>query len=302
MARTYARVKTAIWADDEFRLLSMPAQHLYFVLLTSNGLNYCGVTDWRPKRIAAGAGGWNVDEVRDAAVELADRLYVAVDEDTEEILLRSFIRNDGFMEQTTVAAAMVRAYGSVASKGLRGIVVHELLRLKSESPEMKGWKYADPLLENVAVDPSDYLVDHPVYHPSYHPVNHPSGGPVGEKLTTPVISPLLPIPTPTPTPDSLSPSETRASRKRHIPDDWAPTASHAAKARQLELNLEEQVEAFRDYDRSKGPVWKDFDAAFNNWLRNAAKWGNDTRSPNRTTDDATAQAMRFVERQQGGAA
>jgi len=272
MARTYARVKTSIWADDEFRCLPPMAQHLYFVLLTSNGLSYCGVTDWRPVRIAASAASWPASSVQMAGDVLAERLYVAIDEETEEVLLRSFIRNDGFMEQPTVAAAMVRSYGSIASKSLRGIVVHELLRLKSESPEMKGWKYADELLTNPSVDPVDHLGD----HPGYHPFDDPPDDPRGQRSTTPVATPLLPTPSPTPTPRSSSPS---GSRKRHVPDDWHPNDKHAAMATELELDLVAEVEKFRDYDKSKGPVWKDFDAAFNNWLRNNAKWGNSPKNP-----------------------
>src|ERR1051325_11775625 len=101
MPRSYARVKTDIWADDDFRTLPLEAQHLYFVLLTSNALNYCGVTDWRPVRIAASSLGWTAQEVVTAGCILAERFYVVIDEDTEEVLVRSFIRNDGFMAQLT---------------------------------------------------------------------------------------------------------------------------------------------------------------------------------------------------------
>src|SRR5687767_10235844 len=101
MARTYARVKTDIWADDDFRALPVEAQHLYFVLLTSNSLNYFGVTDCRPVRIAAASGTWSPKAVAAAGCVLAEHLYLVIDEATEEVLIRSFVRNDGFMAQAT---------------------------------------------------------------------------------------------------------------------------------------------------------------------------------------------------------
>lgn len=285
MARTYARVKTGIWADDDFRSLPLEAQHLYFVLLTSNSLNYCGVTDWRPVRIAAAALGWSAEEVTTAGCILAERHYVVIDESTEEVLIRSFIRNDGFMAQTTVAASMVRAYGQIASSRLRGVVVFELNRLYEKHPEFNGWAAGKDLLQNPAIDPFVAVTDDPACDPISHPLCHPSDDPIShpnaDTALTLVVTPLLPTPSPTPSPTpptgEIDPG--RPARKRHIPADWMPHEKHAAKATRLELDLALEVENFRNYDLAKGPVWKDFDAAFTIWLNNAAKWGGSKRNP-----------------------
>lgn len=92
----------------------------------------------------------------------------------------------------------------------------------------------------------------------------------------------------------------RAARKQHVPADWAPNGRHADKARRLELDLEEEVENFRNWDLAKGPVWKDFDAAFNLWLGNAAKWGKSSRNPysrQQETDGLFDRAMRRTQQQ-----
>ena len=75
MANDYARVVRSIWADDDFRALSHDAQWLYFHLLTSPALTYCGVTDWRPKRIAALTADLTESGVEAASVELEGNLY-----------------------------------------------------------------------------------------------------------------------------------------------------------------------------------------------------------------------------------
>lgn len=180
MAREHATIKLDIWADDDFRALPRDAQHLYFVLLTSSTLSYCGVGDWRPKRLAALAAGWTAGDVESAARVLAGRRYIVVDEDTEEVLIRSFVRNDGLMSRELMATAMAKAWSSVSSAVLRGVIVHELIRLHEEFPKLGGWQSdrAVDLLGKASVDPStvapvDLPVDDPV-DPSVDPPIDPS--------------------------------------------------------------------------------------------------------------------------------
>lgn len=154
MARTFSRMQTAIWGDDDFIALSGDAQWLYFALNTSADLTYCGVTDWRPARLAPRNSDWTPERVVDAALELHKELFVVVDDATEEVMIRSFVKNDGFMESPNIAAAMVREYAAIASKHLRGVLVHELIRLHDSEPELKGWKRAAVLLGNPSVNPS----------------------------------------------------------------------------------------------------------------------------------------------------
>ncbi|MGW6121470.1 hypothetical protein ACWFRF_20680 [Nocardia sp. NPDC055165] len=167
MAREHARIWLRIWSDDHFRALSPQAQHLYFVLLTSPSLSYAGVCDWRPGRIAANAHGWTAGEVVEAGAELVRTLYVVIDEDSEEALLRSFIRNDDILKNPNVAVSMSIAFGGIASSVLRGVVVHELKRLYADRPESKGWgrDVVTALLDRTAIDPATYPLGEPVAQP-----------------------------------------------------------------------------------------------------------------------------------------
>lgn len=155
MARTYAKVRISIWADDDFRQLTDPAQALYFRLMTSPTLSLAGVADWRPVRLAHLTRGMTAQQLNNAASELAEALYVVVDEDTEEILLRSFIRHDGIMKYPNIATSMLKDYAAIFSSTLKGVVVHELRRLHDEEPEMAGWKVIGERLDDHAINPAE---------------------------------------------------------------------------------------------------------------------------------------------------
>ena len=144
--REFAHVKVSIWADDDYRALSMPAQWLYHYYMTSPDLNLAGRGDWRPKRIAPLSTATTVDLIEAAAQELEDNRFMFFDEDTEEALVRSFVRNDGLLKQPKMGVAVNKALGAIASPKLRHILLEELLRLRADQPELKGWDaLADPL-------------------------------------------------------------------------------------------------------------------------------------------------------------
>lgn len=157
MARDRANINTDIWNDDDFRSLSAGAQLLYFQLLTSATLTYAGVADWRPNRLAALASGRSASEVRSAGEELSEGLYIVTDEDTEEVLIRSFMKHDGLLQKPNVAKAMVKAYDRVYSLTLKGVIVHELNRLHEQFPEWKAFEVEAVLdvMGNRSVNPSE---------------------------------------------------------------------------------------------------------------------------------------------------
>lgn len=192
MAREYAQIKLSVWADDDWRTLSPLARYLYLTLLTSPTLNHCGVADWRPARIAA-LNGMSPEDVEAAGSELVAALYLVIDDESEEVLIRSFVRNDGLMKQPKMAVAMASAHAATASQTIRGVIVHELQRLREDYPDLSGWgsERASELLGLRSVDPSQY------------PLGKGIGTPIGKGSTK--GSPT-PAPTPTPTTSSLSTS------------------------------------------------------------------------------------------------
>lgn len=159
MSRDRANIRTDIWNDDSFRALTGPAQLLYLQLLTSATLSYAGVADWRPKRLASISGGRAAAEVNKAAEELTQGLYIVIDEDTEEVLIRSFLKHDGLLQKPNVAKAMVTAWGRIYSLTLKGVVIHELNRLHDRFPDWRGFTVptVQELLRKGSVNPSDLV-------------------------------------------------------------------------------------------------------------------------------------------------
>ena len=138
MARLQANVYLTIWTDPDFRQLSTDAQWLYFTMLTHESLNYCGVMDWRPARLAKMNADMSVERVQQAAWELAQKRFVAVDPETEEALVRSFVRHDGVLKFPNTTKGLVRQYGGIASMLLLELVSLEVARAIKEKPELKG--------------------------------------------------------------------------------------------------------------------------------------------------------------------
>lgn len=222
MARDHARVNIAIWGSSEFRTLSPAAQHLYFVLVTSSTLNYAGVADWRPRRLSALSGGWTEDDVNRAAHELSRERVVIIDEDTEEALVRSWIKHDGLIDQPRMAVSVANAYAGVSSIMIRGVIVHELCKLKASKPELKGWA-KEKLLE-VLSEPEADPAETPVYPlPEVQLGANGSHSKTDDLAQTEVrLGPNQTSATPAPTP-ATSPSSSSllpATKSRTDPSDY----------------------------------------------------------------------------------
>lgn len=139
MARKFAAINLAIWNDDDFRALSPAAQHAYFLLMTEPKLSYCGVADWRPKHLAQRAKGWTVAYVMAAVQELIEARLIVVCDDTDEYLVRSFVRHDGVMSHPKLCVSAANAVTEVGSNALRQVVIGELKRLQNDRPDLSAW-------------------------------------------------------------------------------------------------------------------------------------------------------------------
>jgi hypothetical protein len=157
----FAQIRPEMWIDDEWRALTMPAQHLYLLLLTDPERSYVGLVDWKPARIVQRASEWSVLELMRAAVELSVAHFLVFDQDTEEVLVRSFMRHDGLLAQPRMAVSVANAFGMIGSNKIRAVVVHELLRLKKESPDLPGWEKPQmkTVLRQTSANAKDLEVD-----------------------------------------------------------------------------------------------------------------------------------------------
>ena len=153
MARDYCQIKVSIWHDDEFTSLSGDAQRLYIYLCSQPKLDMAGVTPWRPRLVARSASDWTTDTVEAALCELEAAHYVLVDEETDELLVRSFIRNDELLKSPNLTKAMVKAWRSLDSQTLRGVIGFEVARLRDEDGSLRGLEHCAELFAQPLIDP-----------------------------------------------------------------------------------------------------------------------------------------------------
>ncbi|MHA7132565.1 hypothetical protein [Oerskovia turbata] len=205
MARDHARIRLDIWEDDDWRDLTHDGQWLYMFLLSSPALSFAGVGDWRPARISGAARGLSAARVEEFAVELEVEQFILVDRDTEEVLIRSWVKHDGLMKSPNMAVAFAKAHAAVASRVLRAVIVDQLHLLREAQPDLKGWaheaaqrvlgKRSMPFVEGFAALPHN-----PSLIPSRTPSDIPSSMPSGKGSGNPFGNPSS---TPSATPNSL---------------------------------------------------------------------------------------------------
>lgn len=231
MARDEARIFTAIWQDDHFLSLSPDEQRLYLFLLSQPDLSYCGVIALRERRWSKKARGLTVEQVAASLVALAadpsgnpsanpsgnpvSGPLVVVDEDAEEVFVRSLIRLDGIWKQPNLLKAAREAARLIQSPQIRAALVAELRRIpveRSESAQVKKVmadfiaEFAEPCANPSEGDHQE--TDNPSANPSCNPSADPSQGKgegYGEYVED---SPIPGIPSPRP-PSAAEPSARR---------------------------------------------------------------------------------------------
>jgi hypothetical protein len=210
MARLYAQNRLSMWQDDEFRSLSDGAQNLYNYLLAHPTTTYAGVSDWRPKRLAQVNTSWTAERVEELGRELARGHFLVIDEDYDEVVIRSFLRWEGVLKSPNLARACARAFGRIESPTLQRVVIHELLRLKAENPDFAAWdldEFPDILTARPPLDgktiPAPISSANPSPNPSAEGSADPSSNPSGNPSAITFNQYPLPI-TPEPATSNLS--------------------------------------------------------------------------------------------------
>lgn len=70
----------------------------------------------------------------------------------------------------------------------------------------------------------------------------------------------------------------KKERGCQLPEAWTPSEKHHALATKLGVDIDLETEQFTDHHTARGSVFKDWDAAFRTWLRNAKRY-NGNRKP-----------------------
>ena len=291
MPRNYSKVYMTIWSDPDFRGLSAGAQWLYFIMLTRPTLSSCGVMAWREPKLVKLAEGVTVQGLRASAYELGQKRLIAVDPETEEGLVRSYVRHDGVLKSPNMTKKMVREYGEIASVKLMELVSIEVRRAISEDPSAGGIEAAEPIAKqfpNPSGNPSEMVPDW--FQIGSDSVSYETPSKQGNPFD---LYPLSLIPNPKPLSkdkrgsdsDESSKPAKPASRKSPFPADWKPTEAHSKRARELGIDLSWEATKFQDSALANGRTYSDWDRAFSNWLSRAKEFSGGMNQSRPVNDD-----------------
>ncbi len=136
MARSEARLAVSIWTDPDFLALTPDAQRMFMFLISQPDLAHDGVLALRERRWSKSAAGLTRGDVEKALADLAGSRFVVIDEDAEELLIRSFIRRDKVYRQPNVLRAAQDHLEVVTSSVIRSAIGVELRRI-ADSGELK---------------------------------------------------------------------------------------------------------------------------------------------------------------------
>lgn len=327
MTRRFARIELFIWADPDFRALSEAAQRLYFLLLTSGSLDMCGVGDWREKRLVKLSSDSTITGLRKSAWELGKRRFIAIDVDTDEVLVRSFVRHDGVLESPNSTRAMVKDFSTISSHTLMEIVMDEVRRGFDQHPEWKGRKVAEELLAmwpEGASNPSEmvpeWFADGFPNGSEMVPSGFADGFPNGSENPSKIDLPSLTLTTTSthyvrregelpdgrPSDSAAAATPPKEPRGHRLPDDWTPTdcdANVRAASGQTTEWINSQLDQFHDYWRAAAGAKGrkiDWDATWRNWIRRGAEFDQRKKSSGRGALDIS-EAQRRAARWQAEA-
>lgn len=158
MANAAALIRESLWRDKDFRQLPRLAQCMYMQLLSQKDLDCSGVLTLHLELLAKGCDEVVVDDIRGDLKTLETARYVFVDEETDELLIRSYVR--------LVSAKSPNAWKSVF-KSARMVASTKIRRELAVELRRVNRKDADDLADEI--DPGDNPLE-----PHRNPIPTPS--------------------------------------------------------------------------------------------------------------------------------
>lgn len=128
MVNSVGMIKGSIWGDPEFRSLPRHAQCMYAQLLSLK-VDRAGMLPLHVAHWAKGCDELTESEVWDDLKLLAARRFIVLDEDTDEVFIRTYMRHNQMGKYPQFVKAAIRAARLVESPILRAEVAVELTKL-----------------------------------------------------------------------------------------------------------------------------------------------------------------------------
>lgn len=309
MARGHGRISSSIWEDSDFLALTQQQQRLYLFLISQPNLNHAGLLPLTLRRWARKSKGLTARELEGHLDALAEQQFIVLDEDTEELLIRTFVRNDGVWRMPKVMGAMVSGAMEIESHALRRALVAEMDRVPldqlSDEPTKarsgEGPSVRAQVSEHIAAlrKAFAHVISGPTETPSATPSETPSdpppeGGTEGSTRAHAGASRAhSPAPAPAPNPSPVgegsersghpptasgAPSKRSADRPTSAPiDDAGFELTDAMRRWAVQtfgtaLDVEYETAQFIDHHRGEGKRRPNWATEWQKWMRRSAKW------------------------------
>lgn len=120
MPRNYGKIKVEVWEPgSDYRRLTLEAQWAYQMLISQESVSMVGSLRYTPRKWARLAA--NLDEARVEAIvaQLEADWYVIVDRETEELLIRSFVKHDEGWRLPNLLTGARLAFRAIESEPIR---------------------------------------------------------------------------------------------------------------------------------------------------------------------------------------
>lgn len=167
MARTYAKLMVGISTDPDFCALTERAQRFYLLLLANPKLSSAGCIPYQPTKWVRWASDSSSESVAAAIAELEAGSFILSDADTEELLIRSFIRHDGGWKNPKMLKGVQSTIGAIESEALRIVATDELAKcLVDRQSDDDRSLFDDPSEETGSSIDSNYSLPPATFHTS----------------------------------------------------------------------------------------------------------------------------------------
>lgn len=191
MARLFGRILSSIWDDADFLALDDGEQRMYAFLLSQKNLNHAGLLQLTLGKWARKARNSTRERLVAQLQALDAARFIVLDFETEEVLVRTLVRNDSVYKQPRVMGAMVSDAREIESLRLRAALLAEVDRVPLDELNDKPGDKGGP---SIRAQVTQHIADlraafGPIPTPP-HPPRYPLDEPPIEDLAEPPYDPL----------------------------------------------------------------------------------------------------------------
>lgn len=124
-----ANIGTGLWFETSIRGLTRRQQQAYFLAYTQPDVSRCGVVPYRLRSWTGLAIDGIETELHQDYQYLHTSRHVVLDVIDEQLLIRTYVKHDGLLNQPLVVASMIRDYHRITSPMIRVAFLAEIRRL-----------------------------------------------------------------------------------------------------------------------------------------------------------------------------